>query len=418
MSQRVTRAGLASIAVTALVLAGASSPVWAATPAMTLSSVTGPSGGGTIITGTVASPFVVFPAGTTPAVQFQYVGTGSTTCSATAGAVAQIAVTGTTGTDGVQTVDPDQVRRVSATKVLFTVPSQAYPVIGEDGYPSTINPTGVVLAGAQTWAKWNVCVYDTDSTVSSTLLATASYTVTARPTITSIIPASSPAGGGQSITVNGTGFSAVTTATTGAIGDVPLVDIKVAPNGNSLTATTGPRASGTGLALTLTTPGGTVSSLDPDNNDQPEDADPDTDDAPIGFLYSNGITIAPRTAPAGTTVVVDVNGAGFSGLSFSAAGDPQSTQAHVFLVRDAYVLDSNRGVAECVVQAVIGDTELICTLDLSADQLSLTDSSTLPSTPITDGAYFLTVVADGSTTALNPNSSIVSSGAAFIVAPY
>lgn len=412
MAQRRVRRYVGTTIAAVLTAAGLGSPASAAASAMTLSSVTGPSAGGNSITGTVAASALAFPAGTTPTVQFQYFGTGSTACSASARAVTQIAGSGTATTAGVLTAEPDTVLRISTTKIVFQVPSRAYPALDENGNPSAVNAGGLVLVGAQTSAKWNVCVYDSDSTVSSTLLATATYTLAARPAITAVLPASSPSGGGQTITVNGSGFSTVVTPTTGSIGGAALTNIKVASNGNSLTAVTGPRAAGSGLALTLNTPGGPVSSLDPDNN-------PATNDTPIPFAYSNGITITPNTAPVGTQANIEVKGAGFAGLTFAAGGTPTSSQAHVFLVKGAYDPAANRGVAECEVIVVVSDNELVCSLDLAADQLNPVDSTTVPATPIVNDAYILTVVANGATNA-GPaaDPTIVSSGAAFIVAPY
>ncbi|MEV0900317.1 IPT/TIG domain-containing protein [Actinoplanes sp. NPDC049802] len=309
-------------------------------------------------------------------------------------------------TAGVLTVDPLDVKRISGTKIAFKVPSRSYPGSG-------LNATGLVLTGSQTTARWNVCVYDSDAPVGSTLLATSSYTVVLRPTITSVTPTSSPAGGGQAITVNGTGFTAVgSTSVTAAIGGTPLTNIRVAANGNSLTATTGPRTADTGLALTVTTPGGTVSSLDPDN-------DSNTADSPIPFNYSNGITIVPNTAAAGSSVTVDVTGAGFGQLTFVGGDSPTSSNAQVFLVSGAYNAAGNRGVAECDDVAVISDVELVCTLNLAADRLNPATSAPVPSTPVSDGAYTLTVVANGSTGA-GPaaNPTIVSSGSTFTVGPY
>lgn len=404
------RAGLASAAAIVLVIAGVSAPAWAAA-VMTLSSTTGPSGGGNTLTGTIPAPATAFPAGTTPTVQFQYIGTGSSACSASAKEVTQIDATGTTTTAGVLTADPTTVKRILATKIAFDVPSAPYPLLDDDGNSSSVNPQGLVLAGTQTSARWNVCVYDSESTTASSLLATSSYTVAIRPTITAIIPSSSPAGGGQLITVDGTGFNAAGTGTSASIGGVDLTGITVAPNGNSFTAVTGPRAAESGLVLTVNTPGGTVTSQDPDN-------DSTTNDASILFAYSNGIVISPNTAPSGAAVYIDVTGAGFEQMTFSPGGDPTSTDAHVFLVRDAYDPSDNRGVAECVVDAVVSDNELICTLDLAAEQLSPADSSTVPSTTIADGAYLMTVVADGAVGATDANPTIISSGASFVVGPY
>jgi hypothetical protein len=418
--RRSGRAVLTSIAAAVVVLAGVSAPASAAAQPMTLSVNYGPTGGGGLITGTVPAASALFPAYTVPTVQFQYIGAGTTPCGAMAKAVTQITGTGTTTTAGALTVNPTAVKRMSSTKILFQVPPSAYPALDDLGNPSSVNPNGLVLVGAQISAKWNVCVYDSDSTTSSTLLASSLYTLVLRPTITSIVPASSPAGGGQSITVNGTGFTQVPIPITGSIGGAALTNIKVATNGNSFTATTGPRAAGTGLAVSVKTPGGTVSSLDPDNNGLAQDGNPATNDAPIPFSYGNGIRITPNTAAVDELVTVDVYGAGFSLVSFDTFGSPTSTLAHVFLVNDGYVAASNRGVAECVVEVVVSDTELVCTLDLSAYQLSPADSSmVVPNVPIADGAYILTVVTDGATNAAsNGNPSIISSGAAFVVAPY
>jgi hypothetical protein len=378
---------------------------------MTLSSTTGPSGGGNTILGTVASANT-FPVGTTPTVQFQYIGTGSSTCSASPQDVTQIAANGTITTAGVQTVDPDAVRRAGTTKIAFQVPSTAYPALDSNGISSVVNQTGLILVSPQTSSRWSVCVYNGSSTSSSTLLASATYTLAVKPTITSILPAGSPSGGGQSITVNGTGFTATGPSITAAIGGAPLTGIRATVAGDSFTATTGPRAAGTGLSLTVTTAGGSVSSLDPDN-------DGNATGTPIPFTYSNGITIAPNTAAVGTVVNVDVGGAGFTQLTFASGDAPTSVNAHIFLVKDAYRPGSNRGVAECGDVAVIDDSELICTLDLSADQLSPADSSTVVGTPIADGAYILTVVSNGEPGADDAaNPTIVSSGATFTVGPY
>ncbi|PRX18686.1 IPT/TIG domain-containing protein [Actinoplanes italicus] len=412
------RIGMVTAAAAVVVLSGTSAPAMAAS-GMTLSSTTGPSGGGATITGTVSAggPFVP---GSMPTVQFQYIGTGSSTCAARPKEIAQIAVTDTTATAGVLTVRPEAVKRLSTTKIAFEVPSSAYPDLDGDGNPSQINPTGLVLAGTQTSARWNVCVYDSDSLDSGNLLAMSTYTVVPRPSITGVVPASGSAVGGQLITVTGTGFSSTGSGVSGSIGGADLTSITVAPNGNSFTAMTGPRAADSGLALTVNTPGGTVSSLDPDNNGQPEDGDPATIDAPIPFTYSNGIRILPNTAPVGAKVDVDVIGAGFSDLTFVEGGSPTDSNAHVFLVKDVYVPGSNRGVAECTDVVIVNDTELVCTLDLGADQLSPVTSLTVPNTPIAEGAYVLTVVANGDLAVSDSvaKPTIVSSGAVFAVSPY
>lgn len=405
---RAAGSALVSVATSALFVVAAAAPARAAPLPMTLSNSGGPSGGGNLVVGSI-TPSAAIPipiaSGTVPLVQFQFVGAASPVCSATARPVTQIVATGTTTTAGVVTVDPADVKRVSHTRVAFEVPSGSYP------QGNGINARGLVLAAAQTMAKWNVCIYDSDSPDSSTLLAAAPYTLVARPKITSIIPATSPASGGQLITVNGAGFGTGSVNVT--VGGSALTDIKIAANGNSLTGVTAPRVPSANLELKVTAAGGTVGSLDPDN-------DPMTDDAPILFSYTNGITISPSSSPAGRMVTIDIQGVGFNRLDFGPpGGEPTSDYAHVFLVSGGYSSATNRGVAECADAVVLSDTELVCTLDLSADKLSPANSAVVDDTPIPEGAYILTVVEDGSTSA-GPAAAptVVSTGAVFVVAPY
>ncbi|WP_308121147.1 IPT/TIG domain-containing protein [Paractinoplanes bogorensis] len=407
------------VLTTAAVVAVAE-PAWADPLPLTLNVSVGPSGARGTLVGTVAATSAPFPVGTTPTVQFQYIGGNNTACSATARPVTQIAISGITTTAGALTVDPATVRRIGTNKIAFDLPTSAYPATDSNGDPSTVNYDGLVLLGDQSVAKWSVCVYDTDSTVASTLLAAGTYTLAQKPVITSIVPAASAAGGGQSITVNGTGLGSATTTTTASIDGVPLTNLQVAANGSSFTAVTGPHAAGTNLDLVVTAPGGKVSSLDPDNNGLPEDNDNSTADTPIPFSYSNGITISPNTSALGTTVDVDIVGAGFSQLSFDPNGDPYDANAHVFLVNGKYDAATNRGVAECGAVSVVNDTELICTLDLSLYALDpATSLPASPNGPIAEGAYILTIVANGGPgVGVGAAPTMVSSSATFTVASY
>jgi hypothetical protein len=420
MSQRANRRArrgvLASAGATVLVLSGTAVPARADASEMTLSSLSGPSG--VLVTATITDPEVaIFAAGRTPAVQFQYAGVG-TACAETVAATAQIEVTGTTTTAGSLTVEPDTVWRFSNTKIGFQVPRRAYPAYDDLGYVSTVNPDGLVLGDAQPSSRWHVCAYS-DDTTTGTLLAEAIYTLVPRPVITSILPASGPAMGGMPITVNGAGFTEAAAKISGSIGGAPLTDITVAADGKSFTAKTRPRAAESGLALVVDTSGGRISSLDPDGNGLAEDNDPGTDDTPIPFTYSNGISVTPNNGAVGTQVNLDVFGAGFAGLTFSNGGGPSDSNAHVFLVEDFYDPDFNRGVAECGDVAVVSDNELICTLDLGAEQLNPIDSSVVVNTPIVEGTYTLTVVATGVVGAgSTAKPTIVSSGSTFTVGPY
>ncbi|AEV87587.1 hypothetical protein ACWT_6575 [Actinoplanes sp. SE50] len=392
--------GLAAVITTGLVL-GAATPASAAAVGLTLSSNYGPGGIIKTLIGTVPSTVtgVTFAAGVKPVVQFQY-----STCSIHASAITQITSTnGTATTAGVQTVDPAKVTRISGSKIAFQIPTGSYPA------GNNLNTSGVVLVNGQTAARWNICVYDTDSALTSTLLATAQYTLSLKPTIATILPATSPSAGGQTITVNGTGFTGVAPIT-GSIGGVPLSNIRAATTGTSLTAVTGAHAAGPGMVVTINAPGGTVTSADPNGDGSTGDA--------IDFTYSNGITVSPHTASRGSVVTVDITGAGFSVPTFEPSiGTPGSGNAHIFLVNGAYDSSSNRGVAECTGVTVVSDNELVCTLDLSINALD-PQNSNLTGAPVPDGAYIMTWVADGTQGSTGANPSIISSGSDFVVAPY
>ncbi|GAA4935774.1 IPT/TIG domain-containing protein [Actinoplanes utahensis] len=401
-------ASLACAATTALVLTGTAVPARAAALNMTLTKPYGLSGGGNMVVGTVpatAANANTFAEGVVPQVQFQF-----GPCTSTAKSPVQIASNAGAVTAGILTVDPADITRVSGTKIAFRVPSSSYPALDGQGAPSAINTTGLVLAAGQTTGKWSVCAY---SGVSPTgpLLATSTYNVVTKPTIVSATPTSSPAGGGQTITVTGTGFTAVTMPVTATIGGTPVTNIKLASDGRSFTAVTGPRAPQSNLTMTISTPGGPVHSTDPDNNSG-------TADPAILFDYSNGINVAPDNGRPGKKVTLDITGAGFSQLNFVNGSAPTSADPHVFLVDGAYNMGSNRGVAECEDVVVVTDNELVCNLDLAADALDPSNSSPTGN-PIPHDAYVVTVVDNGATNAGgNGNPSIVSSGATFTVGPY
>ncbi|WP_157751611.1 IPT/TIG domain-containing protein [Actinoplanes derwentensis] len=374
-----------------------------------MNSPFGVSGGGNTLVGTVpVAAAGTFP--TAPTVQFQ-----SGTCANQSKVVSSIVVgSGGNLTSGTVTVPPTDVTRISGTKVAFKVPTKAYPELDADANPSQINTAGLVLDSGQSSAKWAVCLYDND-TASGTLLASTSYTLIQKPTITGVTPSASQASGGTPITVTGTGFMPFTTPNiplTASIGGSPLTNIKVAANGASFTALTGSRGPGSGLYLTVYAPGGKVVSSDPDNN-------PATFESPFLFEYSNGITVTPNLASAGSATTLDITGGGFSDLTFDSNGSPTSANAHVFLVRGTYTPAGNRGMAECTNVVVVADTELICNLDLSAGSLNPVTGAATPNVPVPDGAYTVTVVANGATTA-GPDAepTIVSSGSTFTVGPY
>jgi hypothetical protein len=397
------RTGVAAFTTAALSLLMAPSPSYAAPPSvMTLSSPKGPSGGGNILTATTNAP--AFRNVLYPTIQFQlYDASFSTSCRSTVSENAQISMSG-----GVVTVNPDSLRRLSPTKIAFTVPTAAYPAtVG--GVPSTVNTAGLALLEGHSSSKWNVCVYDTDYTGS--LIATSTYTLVPRPRITDIFPASTPTYGGQTITVSGAAFGADTTAT---IDGAAVTNISVAANGTSFTGLAPAHPAGAGYPLIVRTAGILIRSSDPDNNGQPEDGDNSTLDAPILFTFDDSLGVTPSGATAGSVTYLDIRGQGFHNLTVDQNAAPTDPVAHVFLVQGGYVPASNRGVQECGEMVVIDDTELLCRLDLAADSLDPTTSASQVGVPVAAGDYTVAVVANGSTGA--PNDTIVATGA-FTVYP-
>ncbi|MEV6595665.1 IPT/TIG domain-containing protein [Actinoplanes sp. NPDC051346] len=404
---RLIRAGLAAGAATAMLLAATATPALAAPNALVLSSPSGPSEGGNTITATAtvtANDPAPFTAGVTPYVQFQWFGaSAAATCSLTYKAAAAITANATSPyalTGGVVITAAADVKKLSTTKLAITIPS--------DDAASGQNNDGLKLAANQTSAKYNLCVYSGTVATTSPLIAKGTYTIAVPPTITEFTPEGGPSLGGNDITVTGTGFTpgagavAGTTATNATLGGRALTNIRVATNGLSFVGTLPSNPSTADQTLVVTAAGGRVSSDDPDNN-------PATNN-PLYYNYSFGLSISPNTAPEGGEVDLDIMGAGFLELNWGSA----ASAAHVYLVRDApYTQTAPNSDIECEDVLPIMDTELICTLDTTGEDL---------------GAYTVTVVASGSTLAnqaaedaVAPNGYVesdITSGATFTIAPY
>jgi hypothetical protein len=374
-SRRTAIGAAATVGLAALATGLAVSPAMAASVPMTLSASSGPSGGTNTLTGTTTTAKFY----TGAVVQFQYKATATTACSAAYSTPVTVS-----STAGIVNATP---KILSSTKIAVTVPST------------------VALQGSATSANWLVCVYPGSNTTTSLIAANAAYTIAARPTIASsgsISPASGPALGGGSVTVTGTNFIAGLTA---KIGSQSLTGITVV-SGTTFTATVPAQAAATGLTLSVTTTGGTATKTN-------------------AYSYTNGIVIAPNTAPTSTVATdIDVQGVGFSGMDFTTTDGttPDNGNAHVYLVAGDYNPADNSSVktltetGECVNVLVVSDTELICTLNTLKAFNQTADSA------IADGVYTLAVVNDGQIDAHTNNTayseSIISSGSTFTVAPY
>jgi hypothetical protein len=381
-------------AVAALTLAAAAAGVVAAPAASaasvagTLSATSGPSAGGNTITMTTAT--AKFVAGSTFA-SFQVKGTATAACAAN-----YVAASTVSATAGAVLVTAPKI--LSSTKLAITVPS------------------GVALPSGSTALNWNLCVYNgnttgSTSTTANIVIVNAAYSIAASPTITAISPTGGPALGGDTVTVTGTNF---VTGMSAKLGSATLTGVTVASNGNSFTAVVPAQASGA-YNLSVTTPGGTKNKT--------------TGNAYVPYTYSNGIVISPNTTPTATASTdLDISGVGFASLDFSTTDGttPDNNKGHVYLVQGAYdSTDASSAktvgeVGECVNVLVVSDTELVCTLNTLHAYAQSGDSA------IGDGTYTVTVVsngqidivASGANEDLTATTSVISSGSTFTVAAY
>ena len=243
-----------------------------------------------------------------------------------------------------------------------------------------------------TGTTYNVCVFDTAA--SANVLATASYKVYSAPTITSAT-SSGPTAGGNTITVDGTNFSAATKATLG--GTALTVKMDAAPNATTEFTATVPAHAAGNADLVVTTEGGPVTLAN-------------------AYNYLNGINVQPQTTTATTPVVLDITGAGFTGYTFSSAA-PGDALAHVLLSKGDLWAGVETDEAECTNVTVVSDLELICTFDPSVASGSAANTN-----PPGQGVYQVSITDNSGQTAAaaltDTKDTILTSGSTFTIAPY
>jgi hypothetical protein len=319
---RWIRAGIATGASAAIVIAAAT-PAFAAVVPVTLSATTGPSASST--TTITASSTTAFLTGyTAPGAIFSVPACPTTYNTAT--------VTPTAAVGNVP-APAAAVKKLSNLKAAITVPA------------------GVVSVGSLASTKYNACIYGS-STAGSALLGNAVYNVALAPAITSISPTSGPALGGGTITVTGTGFPTTAGSITATIGGSPLLSVTPVSS-TSFTAVTPAHAAANNLTLSISTLAGTQNKTN-------------------AYSYTNGIVVGPNTGPNTGPIDIDVQGVGFLGMDFSSTtngASPDDTKSHVYLVKDVYDNASSPKtkpeITECTDVLLIGDTELICTMQLA-----------------------------------------------------
>jgi hypothetical protein len=312
------------------------------------------------------------------------------------------------------TVEPfdGATTKISTAKVAVTVPAT------------------VVVGPNDATTPWNTCLYASTSPGAALIAMPGVFTVAPVLDVSSatLDPDSGPAQGGIRISIDGldgipTAAGALVQA---SLGGSPLTNITVIDN-TEISGTTSMHGAGV-VDLTVTTAAGSQTLA-------------------AAFTYTYGVTVTPNTAAPNTTPVLDITGAGFTGLSFANAC-PSGTCA-VVAANKSYVLLTNNAwygqtfpaspatglaspwlsgappTALCNNVLPISDAEIICTLDLAkevasasaADATSVITTTTNAGDGVTPGTYTITVVNDGDD--INDGEfSVVSSGSTFTVAPF
>ncbi|MGX6607162.1 hypothetical protein ACWKSP_34315 [Micromonosporaceae bacterium Da 78-11] len=309
------------------------------------------------------------------------------------------------------------VSKISSTKIATTV------------------PTSVIVGGADATTAWNVCAYA--STSGDLIAVPATYSVAPVLAVASAQFAtgsgsaantlSGPAQGGQLITVSGlTGVPTKAAFAAGAkltatLGGNPITNITPIDT-TSFTGVTPAHGAGD-VQLTVTTAAGSRTT---------------TASSAGGtkyYTYTYGITVTPNTAASGTTPVLDITGAGFGNITTWAdvtTATVAGAGAYVLLTNNLYYTqtftsvtafsDTKPPVSYCNGVLPISDTEIICTLNLTAmvDSVGTGGSAGQPVITTNDvpvGTYTVTVVNEGNDIDAN-EYSIVSSGSTFTVASF
>lgn len=242
---------------------------------------------------------------------------------------------------------------------------------------------------------YKICIYDNGVGTAVTSLVTSAYQVYAAPTIvTPLNTVSGPAVGGNTLVVDGTGFSSKTTAT---LGGIAMTNFKLISSTQFSATVPAHAPSSTPVDLVVTSDGGPVT-------------------AAASYTYLDGISVQPQFVTSGQAAVLDITGAGFAGsnMNFANSGTANDTTSHVFLKKGGQAATWTGGTdnAECGNVTVISDAELICTLDTTAA------GGTAGAVPIPVASYQVLIVDKGDGSGTSPRLTQVASGSALTVAAF
>jgi hypothetical protein len=237
---------------------------------------------------------------------------------------------------------------------------------------------------------YSACIY-AGTAAGSKMLAVATYTVAAVPTLSSVSPASGPPSGGNVITVSGANLPTTTGSITVSIGNTPVDPTKVTPTDSGTFQFVAPPHPLGASTIIIKTDLGSAS-------------------LPGAYRYVNSLTVSPNTASnTNSYVPVDVFGSNFYDYDFTLAVST-NVGPHIYLVRGTYDGAGTTGVranvnvaADCANIAVVSDTELACNLNLT--RALFNDGTQAPANgggrtiALTGGASSKTVTVTGGTTA-------------------
>jgi len=178
----------------------------------------------------------------------------------------------------------------------------------------------------------------------------------AAPVLDTITPDEGPVGGGTSVTITGTGFTAGSTVSVD--GSAPITPDVLADDGTSLTFTTPAHVEGT-IAVTVTNAGGTSSPLDFTYTPAPATA-------PVL------IDIEPEVGPAGGGTPVTITGTGFTaGSTVSVDGSAPITPDTIATDGTSLTYTSPAHVAGTVPVTVTNDGGTSAPLDFTYEPAPL-----------------------------------------------
>ncbi|MGW1422487.1 IPT/TIG domain-containing protein [Bradyrhizobium manausense] len=173
----------------------------------------------------------------------------------------------------------------------------------------TVNSNTQITATAPAGSAGTVDITVTNGSATSPTSAADQYTYVAAPTVTSISPTAGPTGGGTTVIITGTNFSATTGAGGVKFGATNATSYTV--NSNTQITATAPAGSAGTVDVTVTTPGGTSAASAADQ-----------------YTYTAAPTvtsISPTSGPGGGGTVVTITGTNFSGASAVSFGASPAT---------------------------------------------------------------------------------------------